>query len=88
MLYGSTQGKHREHTGKTQGTHREYTGKTQGKHREHTGKTHGAHREYAMNIGLHYVNLIGSNVQVSGQKSSLKVKGQGYMSLETPTLRH
>ena len=30
MLYGSTQGKHRDHTGKTQGAYRENTWSTQG----------------------------------------------------------
>ena len=29
------------------------------------------------------INVIGSNVKVKGQRSSLEVKGQGYVSLET-----
>ena len=85
-----------ENTGKTHGKHRENTWSPQGKHREHTGKTQGFRYERTGHeSGIKVFVLVNSTVKTSlvqmskvkGQRSSLKVKGQGFISLEAPTSR-
>ena len=68
--------------------------------KKHKGDTQESWREPSGNIKdirilenlflgyLPLINPIGSKVKVKGQRSSLEVKGQGYVLLETPTFRH
>ena len=74
----------------------ENTGKTHGAHRENTANIQGKHRDFDMNtLGMKVFVLVNSTVitslvqmsKVKGQRSSLRVEGQGFISLETPTSR-